>query len=559
MERVFKIEAFRNMGFKDEKPCATELLLNESAEKGHLGNLLTVVGANNVGKSNVLDAIAFFSDVIRFTNIKPSSYRIQMYKISGFKDEEQEFLTKEGIKSFDSNDFTDLYFDKTCKSPCLTFCEQDSDEGVRYAYKKCSNKGSATIFFIKSHGEYKSVSWSERNIIVDSICCNNVCNSLRDSHLIVKIIRYKDMPIRDEELEASAKEIETSRFFKALFHATETSLEDVKNAFDSFLERKDKNIFIPIKNQINEGLKPVSAKFNQLYMSETFSYSFEIDFDRQGLYLTMKRNGNAFVLSKQSDGFRYFFDMFFNLLNTTELNAGDIIIMDEPATNLHVKGQRELRDFLKRFAINNDITIIVATHLPFMIDTDNLDDVRVVVSDGEVSRIENNFAAVDPTDPDSLLPIKEALTVENYMLVNPKEKVVFVPTMEDYCYLVAFKKLFKIQGISFLPVNGISEDAESCKTVAKRLMQIRSDSFILVNDDEAGKCMKDVCKESDFTVFTLSEVDKRFSTIPALFAEGDKPADSASTFKNYLDTYTVNDESRANFKKLFDYLISEAE
>ncbi|MBR1714187.1 MAG: hypothetical protein IJ717_04495 [Treponema sp.] len=116
----------------------------------------------------------------------------------------------------------------------------------------------------------------------------------------------------NKELEVSVSGLDSSKFYKALFHATDTSLDDVKNALDSFLECKDKNIFVPIKNQINEGLKAVSEKFNQLYMTKKFAYSFEVDFDRMGLYLTMKRNGNAFVLSKQSKGFRYFFDLFLN-------------------------------------------------------------------------------------------------------------------------------------------------------------------------------------------------------------------------------------------------------
>ena len=35
------------------------------------------------------------------------------------------------------------------------------------------------------------------------------------------------------------------------------------------------------------------------------------------------------------------------------------MIMDEPATNLHVKGQEELRQFLKEFATKNGITFII--------------------------------------------------------------------------------------------------------------------------------------------------------------------------------------------------------
>ncbi|MBR4375005.1 MAG: ATP-binding protein [Treponema sp.] len=579
MERVLKIEDFRNMGVKDGKPCATELLLNESAEEGHMGNLLTVVGANNAGKSNLLDAIEIFSDAHYFKNVKP----IGSLNFAS-PNRSEKYYSKYDFISFGTNDVTDLYFDKECKSPSLSLLERE--EKNIFVYKKALNKQRKdftrfkefTDFFVAdTYGNLSLIDFDNiRNpgitrVMNKPISCESVALILATSHLMGKIIRYQDKAIRDEELEVSASGLDSSKFYKALFHATDTSLDDVKNALDSFLERKDKNIFVPIKNQINEGLKAVSEKFNQLYMTKKFAYSFEVDFDRMGLYLTMKRNGNAFVLSKQSEGFRYFFDLFFNLLNTTTLESGDIIIMDEPALNLHVKGQRELREFLKEFAIRNDILIIIATHSPFLIDTDNLDDIRLVVSDGAVSRIENNFAAVDPNDPDSLLPIKDALTVENHILVDPDEKIVFVEGITDYNYLTAFKKLFGKTGITFLPINGVGEDAEECKEISKKLIRIRKHNpILLVDNDKAGQQMKNVNKESELEAIALSDIDSNFKTIESLFSQEDlntfgllnengkfvKHASTSTVFKNMIlkNKDSISDNTKANFRKVFDWI-----
>ena len=60
-ERALRIEAFRNIGFKDGKPWHERLVLNNSLKKGELGDLLNLIGANNSGKSNVLDALEIFS------------------------------------------------------------------------------------------------------------------------------------------------------------------------------------------------------------------------------------------------------------------------------------------------------------------------------------------------------------------------------------------------------------------------------------------------------------------------------------------------------------------
>ena len=67
--------------------------------------------------------------------------------------------------------------------------------------------------------------------------------------------------------------------------------------------------------------------------------------------------------------------------------------MDEPATNLHVRGQEELRKFLKEFAIKNGITFIIATHSPFLVDLDYLDEIRLIsLHDNNVAKIDNVFS-----------------------------------------------------------------------------------------------------------------------------------------------------------------------
>ncbi|EJB69407.1 hypothetical protein HPHPA8_1226 [Helicobacter pylori Hp A-8] len=56
-KRVLKLHHFRNLG----KNSPTELLLNSSFDEKH-GGLVVLVGENNVGKSNVLEALKIFND-----------------------------------------------------------------------------------------------------------------------------------------------------------------------------------------------------------------------------------------------------------------------------------------------------------------------------------------------------------------------------------------------------------------------------------------------------------------------------------------------------------------
>ncbi len=64
-KRVLKLHQFRNLG----KKLPTELLLNSSFEKH--GELVILVGENNVGKSNILEALKAFNDTdIKLCNEK---------------------------------------------------------------------------------------------------------------------------------------------------------------------------------------------------------------------------------------------------------------------------------------------------------------------------------------------------------------------------------------------------------------------------------------------------------------------------------------------------------
>ena len=53
MERCLYLRKFRNIGLNEDE----RIILNNSLEKGKMGNLVIVVGPNNSGKSNVLDAL----------------------------------------------------------------------------------------------------------------------------------------------------------------------------------------------------------------------------------------------------------------------------------------------------------------------------------------------------------------------------------------------------------------------------------------------------------------------------------------------------------------------
>lgn len=367
------------------------------------------------------------------------------------------------------------------------------------------------------------------------------------------------------------KNIVNSVFLNRVLNVIGVEVSTIQNAHTNFQKQNNKGVLTQLEKTLNKKLQKISQDFNKLYYLDDSPYSFSISLESDNVYFSIFRGEQSLSLDYQSAGFKWFLNLYFGLLYTTELNSGDIIIMDEPAMNIHPKGQKEVRAFLKDFAIRNDIIIVLATHSPFLIDLDYLDELRIVQNKDNITSIENNFSVVNENDPDSLLPVKDALTVENHIIMNPDNDLIFVEGITDYNYLTALKKVLGKDDIYFLPINGVGTTDKARKEVSERLLKIRKNNpTLLVDNDKAGQSMKSVNKDSDLKIISLDEVDANFKTIESLFSQEDlqkfnladskgnfnKHASTSALFKTkvIMDSTLLSDETKSNFNKLFERL-----
>ena len=616
MERMIQFENFRNLGFKQKE----KLVLNYSLEKGKMGNLVIVVGANNSGKSNVLDGLAEFVNLrLSEKDVTTLSFEeadrhpsltlcakdgndIYSYKLT---DNRENNIVKYPKPKLDCETVKkeDLQILKYLLEAFKSYSMEDSFQTIKNYDKLVKTENELEIEEIDAnlsniiqtlkanahrHGGYYSYVWDDVfNKFQNTRQFLNNGSESEETKLKKKFVdkygidffpniyKYSEKQISDNHLKTTVDRINDSAFFKSVLGIINVNVDEIRNAYNTFYNLGSKGILKDLENKINKKMKTVAKCFNDLYRIEKETYEFEIDLESDSIFFIMKRGEQSIVLDYQSTGFKWFFNLYFNLLCTNTLKAGDIVLMDEPATNLHVKGQQELRVFLKNFAIKNDITIVLATHSPFLIDMDYLDELRVVTMNNNVSCISNDFSTIDTDDPDSLKPIKEALTVANHTLYDPDKKVVFVEGITDYNYMVAFKKKFKNEDIVFLPIRGIGkygskEFEDKQKEISKRLIKIKKHSPILMVDgDNAGKSMKKTNNDSALTVFTLTEVKPEFKTIENLFSETDqkdlglitkdgkyvKHSSKSSLFKSfYINTKTLSRDTEENFKLLFNHI-----
>lgn len=60
--RAFELKQFRNIGYGDKSEDYSTLILNYSLNPEYMGDLVILIGPNNSGKSNVLDALSIFAN-----------------------------------------------------------------------------------------------------------------------------------------------------------------------------------------------------------------------------------------------------------------------------------------------------------------------------------------------------------------------------------------------------------------------------------------------------------------------------------------------------------------
>ncbi len=296
------------------------------------------------------------------------------------------------------------------------------------------------------------------------------------------------------------------------------------------------------------------------------------------------------ILSQQSTGFQWAFNFMFGFLynwgSHFSLNKNIIYVMDEPATHLSVPARKEFRKFLKEYAHKNHVTFVVATHDPFLVDTDHLDEIRIVEKETEGSVIKNSFNYPlnnAGKDSDALDKIKRSLGVGQHVFHNPqKHRIIFVEGITDYCYLSAFKlylcyKEYKDNPIpfTFLPISGLKNNPNDMEEAIKKLCELDNHPIVLTDDDR--KCDSDQNATSErfkranedlgnpITILQLSDCDRHFKQIEDCFSANDrkkyaknKQMELAMAFKTRLlygeKDDVMSEETKKNFLCLFEWI-----
>lgn len=601
--RFFRLTNFRNIGLDGNNE--NKIIINNSLKKGKMGGVVELIGANNSGKSNVLDAILEYGqsslsdkDVTTLSfneaDMKPEVALV-------YQDDNgtvERVLDRQGKKEIVNlkNVKTGLNIEevrRTCKRIVMGAQNYGvSDYGAQdiitilASEDKISERTTNLLRVLVDQLTYQSrrsnATATLYSYIPDSIksALNGESNQgqqyIKDKYgynFESKIINYVDNKINSSSLVCNINDLSRSSFFNSLFKGMGIDGSEIINGYNQYYNYQNIASLNKLRKMIDNKIAKLNNQFNKLYFAENDKYKFSVVLESSKISFGMARGDeeDPIMIEMQSTGFRWFFDFYFNFIGSNDLNPGDIVVMDEPATNLHPEGQRELRRFIKEFAIKNDITFIIATHSPFLVDPDNYDELRIISMDNNRTKIDNLFSAVNCDDPDSLIPIKDALTIKQNVLYDMDTQVVWVEGITDYNYLTMFKRLLDVKGVNFIPYNGNGKNDTEVKKVLSKLVDIKFyRRGILVDSDKSGEVMAKFCAHSVFKdrTYKISDVDEAKKTIEDLFSEEDrnkfeslnkksdlyKKANYSAVMKNTAKLSDFSEETVKNFTKILNLI-----
>lgn len=560
-KRVLKLHPFRNLGRKSP----AKLLLNSSFEKH--GGLVVLVGENNVGKSNVLEALTIFNDA----DVKLCSEEdyFKAHEKDSLLSLEEETSLDHKITGFSCVD--------------LKIQSKEVNKGLKelskilISYPFCVFVGSF-INLIMSYGTLDSFLKSYKEKLKLSTFSTRQANNL----LFKKLIKHLS---GNNEL--------VKNFCQYIREILEYNMQ---LKIDSLIT-KEFNRFLAIAQDSSQNsyqLK-IRVRHNNKFYDYSKKYTaYEIKLEVYDCRKSHDHN-EPIILSQQSTGFQWAFNFMFGFLYNVgshfSFNHNIIYVMDEPATPLSVPARKEFRRFLKKYAHKNHVTFVLATHDPFLVDTDHLDEIRIVEKEAEGSVIKNHFNYPlnnASKDSDALDKIKRSLGVGQHVFHNPqKHRIIFVEGITDYCYLSAFKLYFNEREFkdnpipfTFLPISGLKNNPNDMEETIKKLCELDNHPIVLTDDDRKDGSDPQKAKSEEFKnaneemhdpirILQLSKCDENFKQIEDCFSENDrkeyaknKCKELAMAFKTRLlyggKDDVMSEETKENFKKLFEWIKKSA-
>ena len=238
------------------------------------------------------------------------------------------------------------------------------------------------------------------------------------------------------------------------------------------------------------------------------NYEVEYDVDGQDFFTFIKddHDPSLIQLEERSKGVKWYFsfDLMF-MHESKETFEGCVILLDEPGLHLHPEAQKNLLVGLEEYAKGN--TLLYTTHLPFMLDLNHPDRIRVLK--------ETDNSIVVTTDlvespPEAKFVLQAALGMDASQSLLIADRNLVVEGVHDYYILAGLSNWLKQNEEEGLPEDvritpGTS--ASEAVHVATLMIGQRLNVVALFDSDDEGRRAKDKLVKKWLTQYTETHTE----------------------------------------------------
>lgn len=239
----------------------------------------------------------------------------------------------------------------------------------------------------------------------------------------------------------------------------------------------------------------LSKSFREWWLQGDYIFGFEADGQHFRINVTDSLRPEAIELEGRSRGLQWFFSFFLVfLVETKESHDNTVLLLDEPGLSLHPIAQQDLAKFFKKLSEDNQL--IYTSHSPFLVDMDNLANVKAVYVNKETGRTQVSAdLRYDRKDAEkSIYPVHAALglTVSDTLLLGCLPILVEGVSDQIYLnlvkrYLIANGKLKYSKELVFIPTGGVRGVGPISTLVAARDDEL---PYVFLDSDKSGKDFK---------------------------------------------------------------------
>ena len=294
---------------------------------------------------------------------------------------------------------------------------------------------------------------------------------------------------------------EADKTFLTILHLSNLKLGELVTSGQGSEEQIEQRQY-----DLADGADALTAIILNQFPDRLYEVEYRVDGQNFFTYVKDKPDSSLIRLEERSKGFQWFFSFDLMLMHETEGSLkGCVILLDEPGLHLHPDAQKNLLDRLEEYTNGN--TLLYTTHLPFMIDLNHPDRIRILKETDNGIIVTTDLIE---TSPGAKLVLQAALGMDASQSFLVADSNLVVEGVDDYWVLTELSNLLQRDGKV-----GLLEDvfitpggsASGAVPIATIMIGQNLNVVALFDSDQAGRDAKDKLVKKWLTGYKKSHTD----------------------------------------------------